>query len=136
MKKTKFLLILSFVLSFCFLANAQQPFAPAWHPVKAKTFDPLNPGLTDPDWKFNKSTVPLHARFVDKTVKANVQQFWDSQVSNCLTWHMSCGSVPSQDALNFVGYNYNYWQYLDINIWWGDSAGEGIILPLSLTPPT
>jgi len=131
MKKTKYLLILSFILCFSILAIAQQPFAPAWHPAKAKSFDPLNPGLTDPDFKFNKSSVPLHARFVDKTVKANVQQFWDSQVSNCLTWHMSCGSVPSQDALNFVGYNYNYWQYLDINIWWGGSAGEGIILPPS-----
>lgn len=129
--KSKYSFLLAMVFFLSFLAMAQQPFAPAWQTQHARNFDPTNPGLVDPDWKFNKSTVPLQPRFSDQSIKANVQQFSNSQVANCLTWHMSCGTVPAQDALNFVGYNYNFWQYLDINIWWGGSAGEGIILPPS-----
>ena len=42
-----------------------------------------------------------------------------------------CSLTPSQDADNILGYNPTYWQYMDLLIWWGGSAGEGIIIPPS-----
>lgn len=104
---------------------AQQPFGGCWHPENIIKWTPES----DPDAKFNRSTVPLQPRFYDDNIKANATQFYDGQISACLTMHPSCSQTPAQGANNFLGYNPTYWQYMDILVWWAGSAGEGIIIP-------
>lgn len=106
---------------------AQQPFGGCWHPDYIKDWTPEK----DPDAKFNRSTVKLQPRIEGVNVKANQYQYPDAQVAACLTMNPMCSTTPSQGANNFVGYNPTYWQYMDLIIWWGGSAGEGIIVPPS-----
>ena len=108
-------------------AFAQQPFGGCWHPDYIKDWSPEK----DPDAKFNRSTVKLQPRIADDHIKANPYQFPDAQVAACLTMNPMCSMTPSQGANNFIGYNPTYWQYMDMVIWWGGSAGEGIIIPPS-----
>lgn len=125
--KIKNLLIVLLILSIN-KTVAQAPLAGCWHPDFIKDWTPEK----DPDRKFNRSTVPLQPRIpVAATVKAHSQQYPQGQVAACLTMHPMCSQVPAQGAYNFIGYNPTYWQYMDLLIWWGGSAGEGIILPPS-----
>lgn len=109
-----------------FTTYAQQPFGGCWHPDYIKDWSPEN----DPDAKFNRSTVKLQPRFEDN-IKANKYQFPDAKIAACLTMNPMCSMTPSQGANNFIGYNPTYWQYMDMIVWWGGSAGEGIIVPPS-----
>lgn len=106
---------------------AQQPLAPCWHPSGVLNWTPES----DPDAKFNKSTVPLQPRFTDNGVQPNPYQHPEGQISALITMNPSCSQTPSQGANNFIGYNPTFWQYMDILIWWGGSASEGIITPPS-----
>lgn len=122
------------LLSFLFVLwgvmgvmKAQQPYSGCWHPDYIKDWSPEK----DPDAKFNRSTVKLQPRFVDNSIKANANQHPEGQVAACLTMNPMCSMTPSQGANNFIGYNPTYWQYMDLLIWWGGSAGEGIIMPPS-----
>ena len=123
----KKLFITLFVILGVGSAVAQQPYSPCWHPDNIKNWKSSD----DQDAKFNRSRVPLQPRFWDNTVKANSSQFADSRVAACLTMNPECSLTPSQDADNILGYNPTYWQYMDLLIWWGGSAGEGIIIPPS-----
>lgn len=105
---------------------AQQPFGGCWHPDYIKDWTPEK----DPDAKFNRSTVKLQPRFEDN-IKANQYQFPTAKIGACLTMNPMCSMTPSQGANNFIGYNPTYWQYMDMIVWWGGSAGEGIIIPPS-----
>ncbi|OUN73165.1 hypothetical protein B5G10_05035 [Barnesiella sp. An55] len=108
-------------------AFAQQPYGGCWHPDYIKDWTPEK----DPDAKFNRSTVKLQPRIADDNIKANQYQYTEGQVAVCLTMNPMCSMTPSQGANNFIGYNPTYWQYMDMVIWWGGSAGEGIIVPPS-----
>lgn len=109
-------------------AYAQSPYAGCWHPDYIIDWTPEK----DPDRKFNRSTIPLQPRIpTETTVKAHSQQFAEGRVAACLTMNPMASQTPSQGAYNFIGYNPTYWQYLDLMIWWGGSAGEGIIMPPS-----
>lgn len=120
-------MVLVVLTAWCHVTRAQQPFGGCWHPDYIITWTPEQ----DPDAKFNRSTVPLQPRFVDNMVKANANQHPEGKVAACLTMNPSCSQTPSQGANNFIGYNPTYWQYMDLLIWWGGSAGEGIIIPPS-----
>lgn len=109
-----------------FSANAQQPFGGCWHPDYIKDWSPEK----DQDAKFNRSTVKLQPRFEDN-IKANQYQFPTAEIAACLTMNPMCSTTPSQGANAFTGYNPTYWQYMDMIVWWGGSAGEGIIVPPS-----
>ena len=122
----KLLLALAVFTGVCNVAQAQQPFGGCWHPDYVINWSPDK----DPDAKFNRSTVALQPRFTDG-VKANEYQFADAQVSAALTMNPMCSQTPSQGADNFIGYNPISWQYMDLLIWWGGSAGEGIVIPPS-----
>lgn len=108
-------------------AFAQQPYGGCWHPDYIKDWTPEK----DPDAKFNRSTVKLQPRIEGDNTKAHQYQFPEGQVAACLTMNPMCSMTPSQGANNFIGYNPTYWQYIDMVIWWGGSAGEGIIVPPS-----
>ncbi|MEG0994108.1 MAG: discoidin domain-containing protein [Bacteroidales bacterium] len=126
--KLKSLLFGAFLLSVAQGGlHAQQPFGGCWHPDYIRNWTPE----ADMDAKFNRSTVSLQPRFKNETVKANQYQRYDGQLTACLTMNPSCSQTPSQGANNFIGYNPTYWQYMDILVWWGGSASEGIIIPPS-----
>lgn len=108
-------------------AFAQQPYGGCWHPDYIKDWTPEK----DPDAKFNRSTVKLQPRIEGDNIKAHQYQFPEGQVAACLTMNPMCSMTPSQGANNFIGYTPTYWQYIDMVIWWGGSAGEGIIVPPS-----
>lgn len=99
-------------------------FGGCWHPNYIKDWTPE----ADPDAKFNRSTVPLQPRFYGDEIKANANQYYEGKVAACLTMNPMASQTPSQGANNFIGYNPTYWQYMDLLIWWGGSAGEGIIV--------
>lgn len=127
MNLKKLLTFLVMFLAIVSFSRAQQPYGGCWHPDYIKGWTPEK----DPDAKFNRSKVPLKPRFKDATIKANQYQFYDGKVTACLTMNPMCSQTPSQGANNFIGYNPTYWQYMDILVWWGGSAGEGIITPPS-----
>lgn len=104
-------------------AVAQQPFGGCWHPdgIKNWSIDKY------PEAKFNRSTIPLQKRINDDGIKANADQKYQGKVAACLTMNPNCSTTPAQGANNFIGYNPNYWQYMDVVVWWGGSAGEGLI---------
>lgn len=104
---------------------AQQPFGGCWHPQYVESWTPE----ADPDAKFNRSLVKLRPRIADDGIKANEYQYPDAKIAACLTMNPMCSTTPSQGANNFIGYNPTYWQYMDMIVWWGGSAGEGIIVP-------
>lgn len=106
---------------------SQQPFAGCWHLDYIKTWTPDQ----DPDAKYNRSSIPLQPRFTDETVRANTSQFSDAQIAAAFIMSPMCSRTPSQGDNNFIGFSPTYWQYLDVMIWSGGSAGEGIIIPPS-----
>jgi endo-beta-N-acetylglucosaminidase D/PKD repeat protein len=118
------LVLLLTVTSFSF---AQKPMGGCWHPDDIKDWTPES----DPNAKFNRSTVPLQTRFEDESVMANANQHYEGKLTACLTMNPMCSRCPSQGDDNFIGYNPTYWQYMDMLVWWGGSAGEGIIIPPS-----
>ncbi|MDR2928451.1 MAG: discoidin domain-containing protein [Cytophagaceae bacterium] len=127
MQNCKQFLLAAALVALCNIAVAQQPFGGCWHPDYIINWTSEN----DPDAKFNRATIPLQERFFDDGIKANTAQFYNGQVAACLTMNPMCSQTPSQGANNFIGYNPTYWQYIDLLIWWGGSAGEGIIIPPS-----
>lgn len=125
----KQLLVSATMLSvFSWYSQAQQPYSGCWHPEDIREWNPE----TDPDAKFNRSTVKLAERFKEPSlIKANQYQFYEGQICNSTILFKDCGACPSQDAENFYLYNPTYWQYMDKVVYWAGSAGEGIICPPS-----
>ncbi len=116
------------LLSMMFGGNvwAQQPYGGCWHPDDIKDWSPE----TDKDAKFNRSRVPLAKRFKEPTLmKANANQYYEGQICDATILFPTCSQSPSQGALNFLGYQPTYWQYMDKLVYWAGSASEGIIIP-------
>lgn len=76
----KKLLVSAIMLSvFSWYSQAQQPYSGCWHPEDIREWSPE----TDPDAKFNRSTVRLAERFKEPSlIKANQYQFYEGQVCN------------------------------------------------------
>ncbi len=108
------------------LMQAQQPYAPIFHPEGLKNWEPG----ADPNDPFNRSSVPLRERFVDENIKANANTaFSGSQVAACLTLAKDCSKGFSQGRNTYDEmYIFDFWQYMDMVIWWGGSAGEGVFI--------
>lgn len=124
--KKLFFLVLLFLWSGQ-IAMSQQPYAPCWHPLNLKGWNPS----MDPDFQFNKATIKLQPRFQNINLNANPYQHYEGQLCAMITMNDACSTTPSQDAFNFIGCNPTFWQYIDILVWWGGSASEGIIVPPS-----
>lgn len=106
--------------------QAQQPYGACWHPLDITNWSPE----TDPDAKFNRSSVPFVERFKEPNLmKANANQHYEGQVCNSTILYHTCSLCPSQGANNFTGYQPTYWQYQDMIVYWAGSASEGIIIP-------
>jgi endo-beta-N-acetylglucosaminidase D len=101
-------------------AFAAQPIASRWHPDELLTWSPA----ADPDAPFNRATVPLAPRFSSAPRQA--------QVAALVSFGATSGN-PSQGSPTQSFYALNYWQYLDVLVFWGGSASEGLILAPNAT---
>lgn len=101
-----------------------QPFAPVWFPHTLLKWSPQ----TDPDAPYNRSRVPLGARFLDPATLANTHAWPGGAGVTAIAAFAGTANNPSQGTAHFDYYAVNYWQYLASLVFWGGSAGEGSIL--------
>ncbi|MEO7430848.1 MAG: hypothetical protein ABIR62_02240 [Dokdonella sp.] len=106
-----------------------QPFASYWHPLTLLAWDPA----TDPDAPYNRSNVPLAARFSDPLLGVNAHAHANEGRVMPLVAFGPTSFNPSQGSAEMSYYAPNYWQYMDALVFWGGSAGEGLILAPNAT---
>ncbi len=105
-------------------APGDQPFASYWYPSSILAWDPA----TDPDARFNRSRVPLAPRTADSALKANPNaRSGEGKIASLVSFAPTSGN-PSQGSADANYYAFPYWQYIDTLVFWGGSAGEGLIL--------
>ncbi|GGI98763.1 endo-beta-N-acetylglucosaminidase [Streptomyces brasiliensis] len=91
-----------------------------WRSLKAWRAD------TDADLALNASTVPLAARFTP--TPANATACTDQARIQSLVSFGPTSSNPSQGSATADYYALTHWAYIDELVFWGGSAGEGLIL--------
>lgn len=107
---------------------SNQPIASYWFPEDLLNWSPEN----DKDAVFNKSTIPLAERVdKDRLETVNENQSKDVKIAALSIMNESTTGNPSQGFNEFSSNTFSYWQYIDSLVYWGGSAGEGIIVPPS-----
>ncbi|MFF2043795.1 discoidin domain-containing protein [Kitasatospora sp. NPDC058170] len=105
-------------------APGSQPYASYWYPNTILNWDPA----TDPDARFNRSRVPLQPRTTDPALRANPNaRAGEGKVASLVSFGPTSNN-PSQGSADPNYYAFGYWQYVDKLVFWGGSAGEGLIL--------
>lgn len=105
-------------------APGGQPYASYWYPNSILNWDPA----TDPDARFNRSRVPLRPRVSDPALRANANaRAGEGKVVSLVSFAPTSNN-PSQGSADPNYYAFGHWQYLDKLVFWGGSAGEGLIL--------
>ncbi len=100
-----------------------QPLCSYWYPNDLLTWEPA----TDPDAPYNTSAVPLAGR-IPYGLQVNPHaRPGEAEISTLCAWY-GTSSNPSQGREDFDVFAPNYWMYIDIMVFWGGSAGEGLIL--------
>lgn len=124
-----------FALMFCCLvawvvsSSAQaalpgQPFASYWHPSTLLNWNPA----TDPDAAYNRANTPLASRISNPALNVNPHaKVNQGRVMSLSAFNATSGN-PSQGYPAMHYYAHQYWQYEDMLVFWGGSAGEGLIL--------
>ncbi|WP_190107620.1 endo-beta-N-acetylglucosaminidase [Streptomyces cinnamoneus] len=117
-------------------AAGLQPYASYWYPDSLPTGAP-GPGIRwrslstwrpedDPDLPFNRATVPLAPRFTPPPPNGTARA---GQARICaLAAFATTSGNPSQGSPTADFYALTHWAYLDELVFWGGSAGEGLIL--------
>ncbi|MES2440866.1 MAG: hypothetical protein V4584_17500 [Verrucomicrobiota bacterium] len=106
------------------LAATVPPYTSFWHPDYLLKWSPAIDSSAD----FNKSTVPLAARSANAALKVNANSRPNEGKVAVLTTFGSTSFLPSQGSAVEHFNAYTGWQYTDKLIFWGGSAGEGLIL--------
>ena len=101
-----------------------QPFASYWFPNDLLAWTPDS----DPDAPFNRSNTPLAIRFSNPDLNVNAHARPNEARVMALSAFGPTSRNPSQGSLSINYYAVNYWQYIDLLVFWGGSAGEGLIL--------
>ncbi|MGW7100878.1 endo-beta-N-acetylglucosaminidase [Streptomyces sp. NPDC054838] len=117
-------------------APALAPYASYWFPDSLPQGAP-GPGITwrslarwspgsDPDLAHNAASVPLAPRFtpVPPNTAARAGQ---ARIAALVSFAPTAGN-PSQGSATADYYALTHWAYLDELVFWGGSAGEGIVL--------
>ncbi|MFB7380742.1 discoidin domain-containing protein [Kitasatospora purpeofusca] len=105
-------------------ATGTQPYASYWYPNTILGWDPA----TDPDARFNRARVPLQPRTTDPALKANPNaRAGEGNIASLVSFGPTSNN-PSQGSTDPNYYAFGYWQYVDKLVFWGGSAGEGLIL--------
>src|SRR5262245_20498208 len=90
-------------------AAAPPPLASLWFPQALLSWSPA----TGPDAPFNRSRVPLAARFSDPAQNLNAHaRPGEARVAALVGFAKASGN-PSQGSNVFDYYALNYWQYID-----------------------
>jgi len=104
---------------------SDQPYSSYWHPNELLSWSPA----LDRDAPYNRSSVPLADRFGDHGTQVNTHARPDEgRVVALSIMYPSTSNNPSQGSDQFDVYAFNYWQYVDLLVMWGGSAGEGLVL--------
>ncbi|MFN0152246.1 MAG: endo-beta-N-acetylglucosaminidase [bacterium] len=104
---------------------ANQPFSSYWFPNDLLTWS----AATDPDAPYNTSGVPLADRFSDPATQANSHaREGEARVASLAIMYPTTSNNPSQGSDAFRVNAFHSWEYVDILVTWGGSAGEGLIL--------
>jgi endo-beta-N-acetylglucosaminidase D/PKD repeat protein len=119
------ILIMMVCVALSSSAFAKQPYSSYWFPDQLLKWNPAS----DPDAAFNRSTIPLQNRFIGEGVNPNATK--DPKVMALSALNQGTSGVPSQGSNTFAANTFTYWQYVDKLVYWGGSAGEGIIVPPS-----
>ncbi len=106
------------------LFSSDQPYASYWFPNDLLSWSPLS----DPDAPYNRSGIPLKNKFVDSITIVNSNARLNEARVNPLSAFAPTSNNPSQGSLNINYYTFSFWQYVDQIVFWGGSAGEGLIL--------
>ncbi|MFF8996674.1 endo-beta-N-acetylglucosaminidase [Streptomyces achromogenes] len=112
------------------------PYAAYWYPDSLPAGSP-GPGITwrslkswraadDPDLAFNAATVPLAARFTPTPANPTART-GQARVQALVSFGPTSAN-PSQGSATADYYALTHWAYLDELVFWGGSAGEGLIL--------
>ena len=101
-----------------------QPYASYWYPSTILDWDPA----TDPDAPFNRGSIPLRTRFSNPDFNVNPHAHLNEGRVAALVAFAPTSFNPSQGSPTMDYYALNYWQYIDQLVFWGGSAGEGLIL--------
>ncbi|NUT09120.1 MAG: glycoside hydrolase, partial [Nonomuraea sp.] len=110
-------------------APGGQPYASYWYPDTILSWDPA----TDPDARFNRSRVPLRPRIQDPALKANANaRAGEGRIASLVSFGPTSNN-PSQGSPDPSYYAFGHWQYVDTLVFWGGSAGEGLILAPNAT---
>ncbi|MFJ8487609.1 endo-beta-N-acetylglucosaminidase [Streptomyces sp. NPDC094038] len=80
----------------------------------------------DPDLAFNAASVPLAARFTPTPANTTARS-GQARVQSLVSFGPTSGN-PSQGSATADYYALTHWAYLDELVFWGGSAGEGLIL--------
>ncbi|MBB5928326.1 endo-beta-N-acetylglucosaminidase [Streptomyces echinatus] len=117
-------------------AAATPPHASYWYPDTLPAGAP-GPGITwrslkswraadDPDLDCNAASVPLAARFTPTPANATARS-GQARIQALVSFGPTSGN-PSQGSATADHYALTHWAYLDELVFWGGSAGEGLIL--------
>ena len=86
----------------------------------------------DEDAPYNISTIELQKRVdKEKLQTVNNTQNKDTKVVALSIMNANTSGNPTQGSNTFDSNTFSYWQYIDTLVYWGGSAGEGIIVPPS-----
>ncbi|MGW3462496.1 endo-beta-N-acetylglucosaminidase [Streptomyces olivaceoviridis] len=117
-------------------AAATPPYASYWYPDSLPAGSP-GPGITwrslknwraadDPDLAFNAASIPLAARFTPTPANATARS-GQARVQALVSFGPTSAN-PSQGSATADYYALTHWAYIDELVFWGGSAGEGLIL--------
>lgn len=112
------------------------PYASYWFPGSLPSGTP-DPGIvwrslldwspeSDPDLAHNTATVPLAPRFTPVPAHPGARA-GQARISSLVSFAPTAGN-PSQGSPTADYYALTHWAYLDELVFWGGSAGEGIVL--------
>lgn len=101
-----------------------QPFASAWFPSTILAWSPAS----DPDAPYNRASVPLRSRLGAPGLQASAHARPGEGRVNPISAFAPTSGNPSQGSLSGNTYAFGYWPYVDDLVFWGGSAGEGLIL--------
>ncbi|MET7644979.1 endo-beta-N-acetylglucosaminidase [Streptomyces sp. NPDC005426] len=115
---------------------ASRPFASYWFPDSVPAGAPGD-GITwrslkawraedDPDLPFNTATVPLADRFTPVPVNTTARTD-QARICALVAFGNTAGN-PSQGSATADHYALSHWAYIDELVFWGGSAGEGLVL--------
>ncbi|MEU5533486.1 endo-beta-N-acetylglucosaminidase [Streptomyces sp. NPDC020362] len=117
-------------------AAATAPYASYWYPDSLPSGSP-GTGITwrslkswraadDPDLAFNAASVPLAARFTPTPANTTARS-GQARIQSLVSFGPTSAN-PSQGSATADYYAPTHWAYLDELVFWGGSAGEGLIL--------